>query len=304
MANTPTSKSDRPAPAAAPGPTDGADEQVSGPGRRVATIERATEVLFLFTEDGRTSLGVTEIANDLGISKAVVHRILTSLRDRDLVVSDPTTRKYSLGPAVLALAASYRSHLDVRPMALEAMERLTASTNETATLSIRSGFHRTYTDQVTPPVEVRMTVQIGRPYPLHAGSSSKAFLAFLPEDEQNQFFESESLDQLTPITVTDSAALRRELDQIRQQGFAVSLGEREAGAAAVAAPVFDREGPVAVISVCGPLERMRDNVAAIAVLVLDETRGLSTRLGSQQPQLSGGEAVRRREPAAPTPRWR
>lgn len=255
------------------------DDDTADPSRRVATIERAADVLFLFTGDDRTSLGVTEIANDLGISKAVVHRILTSLRDRDLVVSDPTTRKYSLGPAVLALAASYRDQLDVRPMALEAMERLSAATGETATLSIRNGFHRIYVDQVTPPVEVRMTVQTGRPYPLHAGSSSKAFLAFLGQDDQDEFFAHESLDSLTAITVTDPAALRRELDQIRQQGFAMSLGERQAGAASVAAPVFDRDGPVAVISVCGPLERLRDRVAEIAVLVLDETRSLSTRLG-------------------------
>lgn len=277
MAKSPTSKPGKAA--TAPIVTDGADPEVGDPSRRVATIERAADVLFLFTDDDRTNLGVTEIANDLGISKAVVHRILTSLRDRDLVVSDPTTRKYSLGPAVLALAASYRDQLDVRPMALEAMERLTATTNETATLSIRNGSHRIYVDQVTPPLEVRMTVQTGRPYPLHAGSSSKAFLAFLSEDEQNEFFEHQSLDPLTSITVTDPAALRRELDQIRQQGFAMSLGERQVGAASVAAPVFDREGPVAVISVCGPLERMRDNVAEIAVLVLEETRGLSARLG-------------------------
>ena len=254
-------------------------DEVSDPSRRVATIERAADVLFLFTEDERTSLGVTEIANDLGISKAVVHRILASLRDRDLVVSDPSTRKYSLGPAVLTLAASYREQLDVRPMALEAMERLCQATGETATLSIRNGFHRIYVDQVTPPLEVRMTVQTGRPYPLHAGSSSKAFLAFLSEDEQKQFFSDEALDPLTPITVVDPAALRRELDQIRKQGFAMSLGERQAGAASVAAPVFDREGPVAVISVCGPLERLRDQVAEVAVLVLEETRSLSTRLG-------------------------
>lgn len=247
--------------------------------RRVATIERAADVLFLFTDDDRPHLGVTEIANDLGISKAVVHRILTSLRDRDLVVSNPTTRKYSLGPAVLTLAASYREQLDVRPMAIEAMERLSEATAETATLSIRNGFHRIYVEQVTPPMEVRMTVRTGRPYPLHAGSSSKAFLAFLPQDEQDEFFASHVLDRLTPITVTDPPALRRELDQIRQQGFAMSLGERQAGAASVAAPVFDREGPVAVISVCGPLERLRDRVAEIAVMVLDETRTLSARLG-------------------------
>jgi len=257
-------------------------DDTTDPSRRVATIERAADVLFLFTDDDRSSLGVTEIANELGISKAVVHRILTSLRERDLVVSEPSTRKYSLGPAVLGLAASYRNQLDVRPMAIEAMERLSAATNETATLSIRIGFQRIYVDQVTPPSEVRMTVQTGRPYPLHAGSSSKAFLAFLDEDEQDRFFASETMHSLTSVTTTDPDSLRRELAVIRQQGFATSLGERQAGAASVAAPLLDREGPVAVISVCGPLERIRDRVAEIAVLVLAETRSLSSRLGHRE----------------------
>ncbi len=250
-------------------------------GRRVATIERAADVLFLLAGDERDSLGVTEIASELGISKAVVHRILTSLRERDLVQSLPSTRKYALGPAVLLLAARYRDHLDVRPLALAAMERLSAASGETATLSVRNGFERMYIDQVTPPVEVRMTVRTGVPYPLHAGSSSKAFLAFLDDDEIESYLDHATLEALTPATITDRAALRRELDTIRAQGFAASLGERQAGASSVAAPVFDRDGPVAVISVCGPLERLNERIAEIAVLVLDETRGISARLGHQ-----------------------
>lgn len=248
-------------------------------GRSVATIERAADVLFLFAEDDQATLGVTEIAKALDISKAVVHRILTSLRERDLVVVDEDTRRYALGPAVLHLAAAYRDRLDVRLLALETMRELSAATGETATLSVRNGHQRMYVDQVTPDREVKMTVQLGRPFPLHAGSSSKAFLAFLPDAEREEILAASSLEAVTSNTITDVSVLRRELDQIRQQGFAVSMGERQADAASVAAPVFDADGPIAVISVCGPIERFRDAIADTAAAVVDATRSLSSRLG-------------------------
>lgn len=247
-------------------------------GRSVATIERAVDVLFLFAGHD-ADLGVTEIARELGISKAVVHRILTSLRERDLVVLDGESRRYALGPAVLQLAAAYRSTLDVRSLAHDTMVQLCAQTNETATLSVRNGDHRIYVDQVAPEREVRMTVQVGKPFPLHAGSSSKAFLAFLPEAERDDYVARAALDRLTDQTITDKRVLKRELEQIRAQGFAVSMGERQADAASVAAPVLDADGPVAVISVCGPLERFRDKVAETAALLVDATRELSVRLG-------------------------
>ena len=247
--------------------------------RSVATIERAADVLFLFSSSDQPTLGVTEIANELEISKAVVHRILTSLRDRHLITLDPTTRRYGLGPAVLGLAAAYRERLDIRLLALETMQELSEATRETATLSIRNGDTRVYVDQVTPNREVKMTVPLGGHFPLHAGSSSKAFLAFIDERERTEYLQSRALNSLTDNTIVDVEMLSRELDQIRQQGFAVSLGERQADAASVAAPVFDQDGPIAVISVCGPLERFRETVAETAARVVDSTRDLSLKLG-------------------------
>ncbi len=259
-------------------PSDRATNQQPATGQRVATVERAADVLFLFAGD-RPTLGVTEIAAELSISKAVVHRILTSLKDRGLVTSDAATRRYSLGPAVLELAARYRDRLDVRPYALAAMERLSAATNETATLSIRSGKQRFYVEQVTPSLEVRMTVKLGVHHPLHAGSSSKAFLAFLPEAEQQSFFDSSDLTALTGSTVTSAAKLRKELATIRAQGYAVSLGERLEGAASVAAPIMDGDEPIAVISVCGPLERFRPRIEEAAEMVVEETFAISGLMG-------------------------
>jgi IclR family acetate operon transcriptional repressor len=245
----------------------------------ISSVERAVDVLNAFTEADGPTLGVTELARELDLSKAVVHRILTSLRGKGLVTVDEDTRRYSLGPAALALGLTYLRHIDVRDQARGALRELSERTNETATLSIRRGDTRIYVDQVTPPREVRMAVQLGLPQPLHAGASSKAFLAHLPEAELARYL-SGNLHRLTALTVVDADALRRDLDVIRGRGYAVSFGERQEGAGSVAAPVFDHEGSaVAVISVCGPVERFRGEVDEIAPLLVESTQGLSRTLG-------------------------
>jgi IclR family acetate operon transcriptional repressor len=249
--------------------------------RNVAAIERAADVLFLFARSEARTLGVTEIASTLGISKAVVHRILSSLRDRELVTLDEDTRRYSLGPAVLVLADAYRDGLDHRAAAVAAMRRLCDATGETVTMSVLSGGRRVYVDQVTPPVEVKMTVQVGGSYPLHAGSSSKAFLAFMAPTERRSVLEGE-LPAVTGETITSAAALEEDLAAIRKRGYAVSMGEREAGAGSVAAPVFDNTGePVMVLSVCGPIERFRPRVEELAQQLVSVTSELSRQFGHQ-----------------------
>lgn len=249
-------------------------------GQTIAGIERALDALSLFAETDQPSLGVTEIAQSLGLSKAVVHRILASFRAKGFVELDETTRRYSLGPKILFLGLTYLDRVDILSVARVVMHQLSALTDETATLSLRSGDSRVYVDQVTPNRDVKMSVSLGLPYPLHAGASSKAFLAFLPEDEQKRYLSGGKLQALTGRTTVDARKLKKELEHIRAAGYAQSFGERMEGAGAVAAPVFGRDGfPAGVISVCGPLERFRDEAERAAELLLEHTRDASARLG-------------------------
>lgn len=78
---------------------------VSG-SKTVVAIERAADILLHFGRSDRADLGVTDIANDLGMSKAAVHRVLASLRTRNLIVIDPETRRYSIGPSAMMLGLS------------------------------------------------------------------------------------------------------------------------------------------------------------------------------------------------------
>ncbi len=223
--------------------------------RGTETAGRVADVLLLFLR-GDSQLGVSAIARALGLSKTVVHRTLTTLVERELLQSDPTTRAYRLGPAAAALGARAWAETDLRTTALPEMRRLQRLTGETVTVSARVGAGRVYLDQIVSTREITMTVALGRVFPLHAGSSSLVMLTFLDEDEREAILTA-PMPQLTSRTLTDPDTIRLRIDGIRRTGVAHSDGERQEGAGSVAAPLFDMSGAViGAISVCGPIQRV------------------------------------------------
>lgn len=247
----------------------------------IATVERAADILMHFAATSGPDLGVTEIADDLGLSKAAVHRVLASLRSRGLVDLDERTRRYSLGVSTMKLGLAYLDRIDVRRTAQPYLQELSARTNETATLSVAVGTRsRIYVDQVTPEREVIMAVTLGEPYPLHAGASSRALLAFLPDERIEEYITGGPLVSMTPSTIIDPETLRRDLATVREQGWARSAAERKNGAASVAAPVRGHDGyAVAVVSVCGPLERFSSEFEGCRDALLHATTMLSRHFG-------------------------
>ncbi|MFD0690542.1 IclR family transcriptional regulator [Actinomadura fibrosa] len=218
------------------------------------TAGRAADVLLLFA-GGPQHLGAGAISRELGISEAVVHGILQSLASRELLETAPGTAGYRLGPAALALGVSALRGFNVRNVAAPVLRRLRDETGETTALSGLVGDERVYLDQFESPHEVRMTVEVGRRLPLHAGSPGRVILAFLPR-ERREAVLARPLAALTGRTVTDAAALRAQLAKTAAEGVAVSLGERQPDAGSVAAPLFGPDGEVhGSVSVCGPRHR-------------------------------------------------
>jgi len=262
--------------------------------RGTEAAARVADVLMVFT-DGPRTLGVTTIARELDLSKAVVYRILNSLVDRRLLSSDPRTRGYQLGPAAAALGARALRGSELRSAALPVLRSLQKATNETVTVSALVPGGRVYLDQVESTREIKMTVELGRRFPLHAGSSSTCILAFLPESEQEPLLHEGHLEMLTSRTVTDPAALRQRLREIRAAGFAWSDGERQEGAGSIAAPVFGFDGEVVgAISVCGPAARFDAATRERFVpLLLDAAETISRHLGWR-----GGLPARLGQPGA------
>jgi DNA-binding IclR family transcriptional regulator len=228
-------------------PPRSAPETVSG----TESADRVADVLVSFTRSDRP-LGVSQIARDLGLSKAVVHRILQSLASRSLVQVIPGDARYALGPTAVGLGTKAWSQLDVRSLAAPTLRRLRDQTRETATLSVLVGNRRIYLDQYESPQEVKMVVEIGPQFPLHSGASSRSILAFLPQP----FIDEVVAEMVDARPDADTAQFLDGLAQVRDRGYATSLNERNTGAASIAAPFFDASGNVlGSISSSGPAAR-------------------------------------------------
>jgi len=244
------------------------------------TVERAMDVLSVIAAE-RKPLGVTEIARSLDFPKSAVHRTLGTLLTTGFVEKDEESSRYSLGPRAVDLGLAAIGNPDIRVAAVPVLEQLTQETRETTTLSVLVGSFRVYVLQVEAPRTVRMKVKLGVRFPLYAGASGKAILSFLPESRRAAYLSSVKLDPLTPDTITSRERLEQEIECVRETGYAVSSGERDAWAAAVAAPIATTDGAVVgSMSVCGPRPRFTPiEIAEYGRAVVEAASQLAGRIG-------------------------
>lgn len=259
------------------GDTQAAERRNTG---SITSVERACDVLGVVMAQGRQPIGVKEISDEVDLGMSTVHRILAALTNKGFVRHDGDTRKYRIGPRILDFSLNYLRNLDLREVALPYLERLRSVTRETATLSMCDGNTRVYLAQLESLQEIRQTVDLGKPMPLHLGGSGKAILAFLAESERKAHLARPDLAS----SVKDRGgieALEREFAKVRERGYAFSHGERLPNAASVAAPVRGYRGQViGCVSVSGPVWRFTaEAVPEHGGLVMQVADEISRELG-------------------------
>ncbi|GIO09052.1 IclR family transcriptional regulator [Brevibacillus reuszeri] len=216
----------------------------------VRAVERALDILLCFTDS--TDLGLSEISSRLSLHKSTVHRLLATLENKGFLIRDIETEKYRLGFRIWELSANLTHNDDPATLLLPEMERLRDLVEETISLYVRDGSERIRIQAVQSKQPIRRVAPIGARMPLAVGASSKVLVAYA-----EPYFLQELLnDQDWPDFVNKEIYVE-QLTQIKQQGFATSVEERELGTAAVAAPIFNRNGQlVASIAASGPSNRL------------------------------------------------
>lgn len=218
------------------------------------TVVKAVTILKLFSDQSPT-LGVVEIAEATGIDKAIVHRILRTLVDEELVVQNPATRKYALGPGVLRLASNHISQSHALEVARPHLMELWEQTDETIHLCILQGTSLFLNFVLESRQAVRVSSRLGEKTPLHCTAGGKVFLAYNGDELVRQVV-AEGLTKYTPKTIIDEAALLKETAKIQRQGYALGVEEYGLGFCSVAAPLFDDDGGCsAAVVVAMPLPR-------------------------------------------------
>lgn len=225
----------------------------SGRTRTIQSVDRAAALLKAIADSNQPPT-VVELAAACGLNRTTAWRLLATLDAHGLVERDPVSQRYSLGYAFLRIAAG----ADLDPLVRRArpvLERLARETGETTNLAVAKRFSLVYVDQVDPP-QIMAPNWFGRPVPLHATSTGKAYLAFLAPGERSAVL-SDHLERYTKTTITSRKQLEEQLDEVRRDGFAVCVGELEESLFGASSPVLsEQERPVAIVSVWGTEHRL------------------------------------------------
>ena len=220
----------------------------------IQSVDRAASLLKAIADSPHPPT-VVELADACGLNRSTTWRLLTTLDHHGLVERDAVSQRYSVGYAALRLAAA-AEHDPIVRRARPVLERLALETGETVNLAVAKRATLVYVDQVDPPT-IMAPNWLGRPVPLHATSSGKAFLAFLPEEEREALLPPR-LERFTRTTVTSRRRLEQQLEQVRRAGYSLCAGELEESLLGASAPVLGREPvrPLAIVSVWGPAHRV------------------------------------------------
>ncbi|SDT60671.1 DNA-binding transcriptional regulator, IclR family [Pseudarthrobacter equi] len=226
----------------------------SGPSGGVQSVERALAVLEILAREGQA--GVSEIAEEMGIHKSTVSRLMGSLVSRDMVQQNSDRGKYQLGFGILRLASVIPGRLSLVHEARPVLEGLAAEFKETVNLAVLRSNYAVNVDQAMGPSTLATYDWVGSLTPLHATSSGKILLAALATEERDRILKETGLPARTSRTVTNRQELDRQLLEAGNKGYAVVREEFEIGLNAIAVPVLNHQGNVVgSISISGPAFR-------------------------------------------------
>lgn len=233
-----------------PGPA-GSRAPVSPPASPLGSVDKALAALEALAAAGPAGVPLGELAHDLGLHKASLHRTLAALRHRGYAEQDEATGRYRLGSAATALATVYLGEENLPALLHPALVAVCQTTDELVHLGALAGTEIVYLDKVEPARTVRVWSAVGRRRPAATTALGRALLAHQDLDDARLAWYADA----APPDVT-TADLRAICARTREHGFAHEVEENEAGISCVALPVLRGDRPVAAISVTVPVERL------------------------------------------------
>jgi len=212
-----------------------------GPGEVVQAFVRGLAVIRAFDADN-PELTLSDVARRAGVTRAAAGRFLRTLQSLGYVRNDG--RSFALTPRVLELGYSYLSALSLPEVAQPHLEALSRAVGESASAAVLDGTEIVYVARVPVRRIMSVGITVGTRFPAAVTSMGRVLLAAASVEERDRILDATTFAALTPRTLTDPDAVRRELERVRAQGWARVDGELEPGLQSLAAPVRGREGAV------------------------------------------------------------
>lgn len=219
-----------------------------------SSANKVLEILASYSHE-RPVRRITEISKDLGIPKSTVSRLVQELVSEGYLIKVPSSQGYMLGPTVNRLGGISLSRTKIVHEVSPLLNKLVVETKESAHIAILEGYDIVYIAKNASPYYAELTSDIGVSLPAHATSAGKILLSDKDEEYISDMFEH-GIQKITDKTLGTYDKFLLELDQVRNQGYAFSVGELDSDNFSGAVPVFDENERIAcAISVAGPLAR-------------------------------------------------
>lgn len=223
--------------------------------------------------------GLQRLAQDTGLAKSTVHRLLASLVSLGYAAQDENGR-YRLTLKMFELSSGIVNSMDIMDVAKVHLERLAQRTGEAVHLVIRDGQDIVYIYK-TENGPMRMSSRVGLRSPLYCTGVGKAILATLPADEVAQIWQHTTPQKLTAHTIVEYDALQAQLTEVRTNGYAIDDEENELGVRCVAVAIPGVGGRAdSAFSISGLAPYMTpERIRRIATLALDARTDIMADLG-------------------------
>jgi IclR family pca regulon transcriptional regulator len=248
------------------------------------SLERGLAILSCFTPK-RPVLGIADIADELGMSRSTTHRYVITLVALGYL-EQGASRKYRLGLRVTNLGMSALNSTGLREHAHPYLEELRQRTSYSTSLSVLDGAEIVYVDRARSfrrgQGNIDLDLHPGSRLPAYCTAMGKMLLANLPEPQQRELLGSIKLSKRGPNTITSKKALREELDEVHEEGFAVNDEELAADLYSIAAPVRNeaREVVAAInVAASSSMISLEEMVDALIPHLLSTADRISARLG-------------------------
>jgi DNA-binding IclR family transcriptional regulator len=241
-------------------------------------IKKTFEVLRLIVGSNK-SLGVTEIAKTLSLSKSTVFGILKALQDAGFIVKSKTTKKYAIGQELYKLSKTVLQGDVLTMIARPFLEKLVELVDETVFLCTREENVVKVLDTIETSKKLKISSPIGTKFPITAAAFCKAFLAPMDDNKIRDFLKEQGLPKYTDNSIVDIDDYLQEIAKVRQAGYSLDLEEYHMGVRGIAALIYAKGYPITSVCILGFTGSMtEDKLNDMEKHLISITKEISDRL--------------------------
>lgn len=251
--------------------------------KKLTSLEKALNILELLLEKKR-EISLTEICKELKIHPTTAYRILNFLKSKGYVMKNFQTLNYQLGIKFVEFHYKGAGIVSLADLSMTYLRNLSRKTRETINLATLGGINVLYLATVKSSEFLKTEIEVGTTLPANCTSLGKCMLAFLSEEEfLSRYKNVKKLPILTTNSISSMNELKKELNKIRKQGYAIDIGGNQIEINCVGAPIFNKYNKViASISITGPNSRFgREEIEKLKYVLIQTAKDITNKLSEQ-----------------------